>query len=119
MCRKANAEFGWDTAELEADEIKGLSDWAMLVARRHDELRAWVDGLPEFWALLAPFDTVSEPTREFVEAMVTWARRDPAEFTENAIGACDDPQSRDPPQDEAGSPRPSVSARELEPGAVR
>jgi hypothetical protein len=84
LARKARAEFGWDTADLEATEANHLAAWVDLIADRHDELRAWVDDLPGFWAFLAAFETVKEPTQQFVEAMVTRAVLNPAGFVEDA-----------------------------------
>jgi hypothetical protein len=82
LARKARNDFGWDTSDLEAAERRRLVTWAELVASRHDELRAWVDDLQGFWALLARFDTVRERTRDFVESMVTRAVADPVGFPE-------------------------------------
>ena len=84
LARKARTEFGWDTAELETSETDYLAAWTELVAVRHDELRAWVDDLPEFWAFLAPFESVTRLTQEFVEAMVTRAVVNPAGLAEDA-----------------------------------
>lgn len=83
LARKARAEFDWDTAELESSEMDQLEAWAELLADRNAELRAWVDGLPRFWAFVGGLDTVSRPTQEFVEAIVHRAVVDPAGFVEN------------------------------------
>lgn len=56
---------------------------AALVADRHVALQAWVDNLPAFWALLATYDTVSDRTQEFVEAIVTRAVMNPAGLVED------------------------------------
>lgn len=84
LARKARTEFGWDTADLEDRQIDQLGSWAGLIADRHDELRAWVDDLPGFWAFLTAFDTVSERTQQFVKTMVTAAVVNPAGLVEDA-----------------------------------
>lgn len=84
LARRARAELGWDTADLEDREKKNLASWVDLIANRHDELRAWVDDLPGFWALLAAGDAVKEPTQQFVESMVARAVLNPAGFVEDA-----------------------------------
>ena len=84
LARKARTEFGWDTDDLEAREAAHLATWVDLIARRHDELRAWVDDLSGFWALLAPYDTVGVRTQEFVQAIVTRGVVNPAGFLEDA-----------------------------------
>ena len=83
LARKARAEFEWDTAELESSEMDQLETWAELVADRHAELRAWVDGLPGFWVFLGGLDAAGRPTQEFVEAMVHRAVVNPAGFVED------------------------------------
>ena len=84
LARKARAEFGWDTDELESREVDRLTAWVELIAQRHDELRAWVDEISEFWALLAPYDTVSRRTQEFVETIVARALVNPAGLADDA-----------------------------------
>lgn len=84
LARKAKAEFGWDTSDLEASERDELAAWARLIAIRHDDLRIWVDSLPEFWAFIGAFDTIPDPTQKFVETMVKMAVADPAGFGEDA-----------------------------------
>jgi hypothetical protein len=84
LARKARVEFGWDTTDLEAAETAHLAAWVELLGSRHDELRAWVDDLPEFWRFVASIDTVSDPTQRFVETMVTRAMANPAGFGEDA-----------------------------------
>jgi hypothetical protein len=83
LARDARSEFGWDTAELEAREQRGLSAWVDVIAARHDELRAWVHELPAFWAVLAHFDTVRGRTKDFVETIVTRAVVNPAGLVED------------------------------------
>lgn len=85
LARKAWEEFGWDTSELEARELAHLRDWVDLIAERHDELRTWVDDLPEFWAFLAGFDSVSTATQDFVNVMATRAMTNPAGFVDDPV----------------------------------
>jgi hypothetical protein len=84
LARMATAEFGWDTRELQASETRRLAAWIDLIAARHDELRAWVDDLPGFWAFLAPLESVTPPTQKFVETMVSRAVANPAGLVEDA-----------------------------------
>lgn len=85
LARKARAEFGWDTSDLEARERAHLDDWVELIAERHDELRAWVDDLPGFWAFLAASESVNLPTQEFIDVMVTRAVTNPAGFVDDPV----------------------------------
>ena len=82
LARKAKAELGWDTDELEANEIGHIDDWVELVADRYEELSAWVEDLPEFWDFLVEHN-VSAPTRDFLTAMATRAITNPAGFAED------------------------------------
>jgi Family of unknown function (DUF6361) len=84
LARKARAEFGWETEELESSEVDHLNAWVELIAQRHDELRTWVAEISEFWAVLAPYDTVSPRTQEFVETIVTRALVNPAGLANDA-----------------------------------
>ena len=78
LARKARAELGWETGELETAESNRLASWTQLIASRYDDLRAWVDDLPAFWALLAASDTVSDRTRDFASLLVRRALDNPA-----------------------------------------
>ena len=55
-----------------------------LVGDRYDALRAWVDELSEFWALLAG-DGIHPKTQEFVTTMVTRAVTDPAGMVDDPV----------------------------------
>ncbi len=85
LARRARAEFGWDTHDLEDRELDALERWVELIADRHDELRTWVDTLPEFWAVLAQVDSVGIPTRDFVSDMVTRAVTNPAGLVDDPV----------------------------------
>ena len=82
LARKAKAELGWDTDELEANELGHIDDWVELVADRYEELRAWVEDLPGFWNFLAEHN-ISASTRGFLTAMATRAITNPAGFAED------------------------------------
>jgi hypothetical protein len=85
LARKARQEFGWDTSELEASELRRLDDWAKLIADRHDDLKSWADDLPGFWAFLKAFDSVGPTTQEFVDLVVGRAMANPAGFVEDEV----------------------------------
>ncbi len=80
IARRAHAEFGWDTAEFESRETDQLADWAALITSRDAELRAWVDDLPAFWALIGLNSELSERTRDFVRVTVARALDDPSAY---------------------------------------
>ena len=82
LARKAREEFGWDTGELEGRELAHLNDWVHLIAERYEELRSWVNDLPEFWSFLAEHG-VSGGTQEFITLMVARAVDDPAAFAKD------------------------------------
>ena len=83
LARKAKAELGWDTDELETNELGHIDDWVELVADRYEELSAWVEDLPEFWNFLAEHN-ISASTRNFLNAMATRAITNPVGFAEDA-----------------------------------
>ncbi len=84
LARKARAEFGWDTHELETRELEHLDDWIEVLANRYDELRAWVDELPEFWSFLDG-EGVGSVTQDFVNVMVSRAVENPAGFARDPV----------------------------------
>lgn len=85
LARRATAEVGWDTSGLQEAIVAQLETWASLVERRHAELRAWVDDLDGFWALVARVDRVSDPAKDFVNRMVTRAVEHPERFVEDQV----------------------------------
>jgi len=84
LARRAHAEFGWDTSDVEERQRSILDGWAALVGDRYGELRAWVDELAEFWALLAG-DGIHPKTQEFVTKVVTRAVTDPAGMVDDPV----------------------------------
>ena len=83
MARKAKAELGWDTDELETSELGHIDDWVALVGGRYEELSAWVEDLPEFWNFLVEHN-ISASTRDFLNVMATRAITNPEGFAEDA-----------------------------------
>jgi hypothetical protein len=84
LAQKAHAEFGWDTSEIEASERRRLDEWVDLVADRYDDLCAWADDLPSFWALLTG-DAISDPTRSFIETIIPRAMANPAGLVDDPV----------------------------------
>ena len=80
--RAARSQLGWDTKELEDDQLEKLNDWSQLVGNRHDKLLAWVDNAPEFWQLLADH-RIARGTLRFWDQMARRAVNDPIGFAEN------------------------------------
>jgi hypothetical protein len=83
LARRAETELGWDTSSLEESISGQLEKWISLVDARHTDLRAWVDDLDAFWALVTTVGRVSDRTKEFVDSMVTSAVNDPERFVED------------------------------------
>jgi hypothetical protein len=83
LARKARVELRWETTELETAESDRLAAWAQLIATRYADLRAWVDDLPAFWAVLATSDAVSDRTRGFVNDVVRRAVDNPASIADD------------------------------------
>jgi hypothetical protein len=83
LARRAENELGWDTSGLQESVEGQLEAWISLVDDRHADLRAWVDDLDAFWAVVTTVDRVSTRTKEFVDSMVTSAVNDPERFVED------------------------------------
>lgn len=84
LARKAREEFSWDTHELEEQQLRRLDDWAQLLTDRHEELRSWVEDLPEFWDVLAVHG-IGGATQDFVNSVVRRAVDNPAGFAEDPV----------------------------------
>lgn len=82
LARRARAELGWATEDLERRELRSLEAWTGQIADRLDDFRSWVADLPAFWALLTRFD-ISRGARDFVNAMAQRAAADPGGFAED------------------------------------
>ena len=80
--RAARKELGWDTEDLEQDQLRQLEDWSQLVGNRHDKLLAWVDNAQEFWQLLAGY-RIASSTLHYWDQMARSAVNDPTGFAEN------------------------------------
>ena len=86
LARRAHAEFGWDTRGLAERQLGRLASWAETVARRHEELGAWVEDRAEFWDVVG---VGNKRTREFIDTVVRLAVEDPDGFAENeAVHYC-------------------------------
>lgn len=84
LARKAREEFGWETHGLEEDQLSQLETWGLLLSDRHEELRTWVENLPDFWHVLAGHG-VSPQTQDFVTAVVGHAVADPLGFANDSV----------------------------------
>ena len=82
LARKARKEFDWNTHELEQQQLRLLNDWAQLLTDRSEDLRSWVDDLPEFWRVLA-VHRIGGATQDFVNSVVRRAVDDPAGIAED------------------------------------
>ena len=84
LARDASTELGWDTKELEDDQLRRLEDWGRLVTSRHRALSHWADHPGEFWPVLAGYG-ISGATQHFWTDMVQRAMDDPGRFAENPL----------------------------------
>ena len=82
LARKAREEFSWDTHELEEQQLRHLNSWTQLLADRREELRSWVEDLPEFWDVLAVHG-IGGTTQDFVNSVVRRAVDDPDGFAKD------------------------------------
>ena len=80
--RAASNELGWDTENLEEDQLRQLKDWSQLVDNRKNKLLSWVNNAPEFWQLLADH-RIARSTLHFWDQMARRAVNDPTGFAEN------------------------------------
>ena len=80
LARRAREEFEWDTRELEEQQLRRLDGWTQLLADRSEDLRSWVDDLPEFWRVLA-VHRIGGATQDFVSFVVRRAVDDPVGVT--------------------------------------
>ena len=84
LARMARQEFSWETHELEEQQLNQLENWAQLLVERHEELRPWVEDLPDFWNVVAGYG-VSPQTRDFVTAVVRRAVANPFGFANDSV----------------------------------
>ena len=82
LARKARADLGWNTGDVEASQLSLLDNWVSQIDSRHDELHAWVKDLPEFWRVLAGH-AVSSATKDFVTDVVRRIVNNPAGFADD------------------------------------
>ena len=84
LARKARDEFGWETDELEENQLSHLVAWGRLIDDRHEELRSWVEALPEFWHIMAGHG-VKGRTQDFVTSVVKRAIANPEDFANDSV----------------------------------
>ena len=84
LARTARQEFGWETGGIEENQLSQLETWGRRLSDRHEELRTWVENLPDFWHVLAG-SGVSFRTQDFVTAVVTRAVADPINFANDSV----------------------------------
>jgi hypothetical protein len=82
LARRARAELGWDTDDLEAHTREELDHWAQRIERRELELRQWVDEIADFWSFLGD-GSIHPRTKEFVEEITRRAIDNPTEISED------------------------------------
>lgn len=83
LAQDASTHLGWDTDELETSQRTQLDDWVEMIGGRHQELRSWVENLPEFWTVLAGH-RVDRATQNFVSEAVNQAVANPKGFAGNS-----------------------------------
>lgn len=84
LAREASQEFGWETKELEDDQLGQLEDWSRLVMRRRTLLGHWADHPEEFWQILAGYG-ISGTTRHFWNESIQRVMDDPNRFAEDPM----------------------------------
>ncbi|MDE0288032.1 MAG: DUF6361 family protein, partial [bacterium] len=84
VARRAGRELGWDTTEVEEDQLGLIRHWVKMVESRHGELRSWADDLPAFWTLLYQHKyRIRRSTRDFVSGIVRSAIDNPKGFADD------------------------------------
>ena len=84
LARKARDEFGWETDELEENQLTHLVAWGRLIDDRYEELLSWVEDLPEFWHVMAGRG-VNGRTQDFVTSVVKRAIANPMDFANDSV----------------------------------
>lgn len=82
LAREARSALGWDTKELEDEQIAQLDEWCDAVSHRREDLHNWVDDLPEFWQILKGH-RISETTKRFWSDVVLHSVTDPSRFADD------------------------------------
>ena len=82
LAREARSALGWDTKELEDNQIARLDGWCDLVSHRHKDLHSWVNDLPEFWQILKGH-RISETTKRFWSDVVPHSVTDPSRLADD------------------------------------
>jgi len=84
LAREASLELGWETKELEDDQLGQLEDWSRLVMSRHGALDQWADHPGEFWQILAGYG-ISGTTQHFWNDSIQRVMDDPRRFAEDPM----------------------------------
>ncbi len=84
LARKARDELRWDTDELEEKQLSDLVAWGQLINDRYEDLRSWVEDLPQFWHVMAGHG-VNGRTQDFVTAVVKSAIANPVDFANDSV----------------------------------
>ncbi|MCY4664842.1 MAG: DUF6361 family protein, partial [Acidimicrobiaceae bacterium] len=84
LAREASQEFGWETKELEDDQLGQLEDWSGLVMSRDETLGRWAEHPGEFWQILAGYG-ISGTTQHFWNDSIRRAMDDPGRFAEDPM----------------------------------
>ena len=84
LAREASQELGWETKELEDDQLSQLEDWSRLVMSCHGALGQWADHLGEFWQILASYG-ISGTTQHFWNDSIQRVMDDPRRFAEDPM----------------------------------
>ena len=84
LARKAREEFHWETHELEERQLSQLKTWGQMIDDRYEELRSWVEDIPQFWHVVAGHG-VSERTQDFFTTVVRRAVANPYDFASDSV----------------------------------
>ena len=83
VARRARQELGWDTDQVEQNQLGRLRHWITLVESRREELRSWANDLPAFWEILGR-NRIRQSTRNFITTIVNMAVDNPGGFETDA-----------------------------------
>lgn len=84
LSRKARMEFGWETHEIEDQQLSKLERWGNMLDGQYKNLTSWVENLPEFWNVLAGY-SISRRTRDFIATVVKRAVANPLNLANDPV----------------------------------